>query len=118
LRNSVYTSRGKDLLSFSKRELIAFIEHLENSAAKKSAIVGLAGSMDFLTAALDRKSPWTQSVDRMYQAVIRRSAAEQLARKAPKLPTQYLTLVIDKHVSPFLKNPDQVQIIIFEKLVF
>jgi plasmid stabilization system protein ParE len=110
------TTRGKDLLSFTKRDLIAFLEHLENSAAKKSAIIGLAGSMDFLTAALNRKSPWTQSVDRMYQAVVRRSAAEQpLARKAPKLPTQYLTLVVDKHVSPFLQNPDQVQILFLER---
>lgn len=107
-------TKNKTLLTFSKKDLASYIEYLENSAAKKSAVVGLAGAIDFLSSALDVKSPWTPHIERMYQAIVRRASAEQpLTKKAPKLPTQYLTMAIDKHVTPFLKDPDQVKYIIF-----
>ena len=102
-------NRHKTLLNFSKKDLAAYIEFLEDSAAKKSAVVGLAGAIDFLASALDIKSPWTPQIERMYQGITRRASAEQpLTKKAPKLPIQYLTMAIDKHVTPFLKDPDQV----------
>ena len=105
-------SRNKTLLNFSKKDLAAYIEFLDNSAAKKSAVIGLAGAVDFLTSALDIKSPWTPQIERMYQGIVRRASAEQpLTKKAPKLPIQYLTMAIDKHVTPFLKDPDQVTIL-------
>ena len=106
--------QNRNLLNFSSKTLENYITQLEDSRAKLSHITGLCGSIEFLVAATKIKNPWSKSVSRMYEGLIRRAASEKsFTKKAPVLKLTSLLGLIDKYISPFVDNPDKVKFNIF-----
>lgn len=86
-----------------------YIAKLDSTEAKFSACVGLHGAVSYLHTALRIPDPWTPSVHRLYEALIRRAAAEKpIVRKAPQLHIRVLQMAIEEYIWPNAANPELV----------
>ena len=96
-------------MNLTEDSLLDYILFLEDSRAPFCHVSGLAGCIEYFTAALRMTKIWTSTIERYYVAVIRRSASEKKPKKkAALLPLSVLRSAISKFITPFSANPDKM----------
>ncbi len=109
--------QGCNLLTFTEKTLRDYLIFLDDSNAKLCKISGLSGAITFICAAVRKHNYWTDSIDRLFEAILRRASSEKgLVRKAPKLQIDIFMKALRTHILPFKDDPEKIPLVIFRAL--
>ena len=84
--------KGYNILNFSEKVLKDYIIYLDESNAKFSQVSGFSGAIQFLCASTRKHDYWTTSIDRLFEATLRRAASKKGLTKK-KLYNKFILLI-------------------------